>query len=61
MESQEQAQCIICNQVKSDGIHICTSFICTDCESELVQTDVLDVKYSYFIEQMRQIILKKHA
>ncbi|GIQ67253.1 inhibitor of sigma-G Gin [Xylanibacillus composti] len=61
MESQEQVQCIICSQLKRDGIHICTSFICTDCESELVRTDVLDDKYSFFIKQMRQIVLKKNA
>ncbi len=61
MESEQQALCMICKDVKEDGIHICTSFLCTDCESELVQTDVLDDKYAFFISQMRQIMLKKNA
>jgi hypothetical protein len=43
------------------GIHILFGFICEDCESEIVRTDVLDVKYPFFVDRMKQIFYKKDA
>jgi uncharacterized protein (DUF983 family) len=54
-------RCIICEQPKLYGIMICSEFICEDCESEMIQTDVLDEKYPFFIHQMRQIWYRKNA
>ncbi|RXZ79251.1 inhibitor of sigma-G Gin [Paenibacillaceae bacterium] len=48
-------QCIICGNVKENGIHIVTEFICDGCESEMVQTDVKDAKYPFFVHQLKQI------
>ncbi|MED4608264.1 sigma factor G inhibitor Gin, partial [Paenibacillus validus] len=31
------------------------------CETEMVRTDVSDVKYPFFIHQMKQILYKKNA
>lgn len=45
--------CIICGQMSSEGIAICNEFICEKCEAEIVQTDVKDEKYPFFIHQMR--------
>lgn len=53
--------CIICGQEKIDGIMIISEFICRECENEMVQTDVLDEKYPFFIHQMKQILYKKNA
>ncbi|KEO81451.1 inhibitor of sigma-G Gin [Tumebacillus flagellatus] len=47
--------CIVCSQQKDLGIRIFQSFLCTECEREIVQTDVLDEKYPYYIDRMKQI------
>jgi hypothetical protein len=59
--SQTHNCCIICGQTKEQGIIIITQFICEDCEHEMVQTDVMDAKYPFFIHQMKQILYKKDA
>lgn len=48
-------KCIICEQEKKMGIHLYTSFICNDCEREMVKTDTDDPKYKFYIEQMKVI------
>lgn len=45
--------CIICEQRKKKGIHLYTSFICIDCEKEMLQTDTNDPKYQYFIKRLK--------
>lgn len=60
-ELKETQGCIICGQTKEHGILIISEFICEDCEHEMVQTDVMDAKYPFFIRQMKQIFYKKHA
>jgi len=58
-----QPHCIICGcqKEKEDGIYIVSEFICKSCEMEMVQTDVKDDKYPYFINRMKQILIKKNA
>lgn len=59
---EKQAEiCIICSQVRRDGIKILAAFLCDDCESELVTTDAQDLKYPFFVQRMKQISLKKDA
>lgn len=55
--------CIICGQQKAEdeGIRIVAGFICGPCEVEMVQTDVRDAKYPFFIHQMKQIFMEKNA
>ena len=48
-------ECVICEQSKLRGIHLYTSFICTDCESDLITTDTCNPKYKYFLKQLRKI------
>jgi hypothetical protein len=55
------ATCMICEREQSRGIHILFGFICEDCESEIVRTDVMDVKYPFFVDRMKQIFYKKDA
>jgi hypothetical protein len=47
--------CVICESQKSKGIHLYTSFICTDCENDLIHTDTNDPRYKYFLKQLRKI------
>lgn len=53
--------CIVCREDHSLGIVINDQFICHTCEQEMVKTDVRDEKYLFFIQQMKQIWLKKNA
>lgn len=55
MSMEESNLCIVCNKEKEEGIRICSQWVCLDCESEIVRTDVQDVKYSFFIHRLRLI------
>jgi hypothetical protein len=57
----EMETCIICKELKMKGIKIVSEFICEDCESEMVHTDVKDDKYDFFIHQMKQIWVQLNA
>ncbi len=63
MLENHQLHCIICGEHKAEGegIRIVTEFICQSCEIEMVQTDVKDAKYPFFIHQMKQIFVEKNA
>lgn len=54
-EKQKEYRCIVCGKCTEDGIHICKQWICVDCESEIVKTDVEDEKYPFFIHQLRRL------
>ena len=60
-QSEPASACLICERTRSEGIHICGQFICHECETEMVHTDVLDEKYSYFVMQMKRVWYKKDA
>lgn len=53
--------CIICEQPKlaQEGIFLVSEFICNSCEKEIVNTDVKDERYPFFIHQMKQIWYKQ--
>jgi len=61
MEEQNAQACIICGQVKEEGIVIVSHFICEDCETEMVRTEAEDAKYRFFIGRMKKIGLQKNA
>lgn len=61
MEQQTGQACIICSQVKEEGIVIVSHFICEDCEAEMIRTEAEDAKYRFFIGQMKKIGLQKNA
>ena len=60
-EERAAYDCIICDQTKSEGIRICSEFICDECEAEMVRTDVKDEKYPFFIYRMNKIWYKMNA
>ncbi|RKD22819.1 inhibitor of sigma-G Gin [Ammoniphilus oxalaticus] len=47
--------CIVCGDTEQKGITIWQSFICESCEQEMVNTDVRDTKYPFFVEKMKLI------
>lgn len=55
------ATCMICGQQHTEGIHILYGFICEPCELEIVRTDVMDAKYPFFVNRMKQLFYKKDA
>ncbi len=56
-------ECIVCGQFKpqDQGLHIVSEFICGSCENEMVQTDVKDEKYPFYVHQMKQIWVHKNV
>jgi hypothetical protein len=54
-QNQFGETCVICEQMKPKGIHLYTSFICIECEKELLQTEITNPKYKYFLKQLRKI------
>jgi hypothetical protein len=57
----EEEVCMICSKPHLEGLHVGGEFICVDCEREIVQTDVQDAKYPFFIHRMKQLWQKKNA
>lgn len=53
--------CLICGRGQNEGLHIAEEFICSDCEREMVRTEVWDAKYPFFIHRMKQMWRKKDA
>jgi len=53
--------CIVCGETKEEGISIWNQFICSECEQEMIHTEVEDKRYSYFINKLKTIWLKKDA
>ncbi|WP_245726293.1 sigma factor G inhibitor Gin [Marininema mesophilum] len=51
----DQIRCIVCEKECQEGITVLAEFICRDCEAEIVNTDVRDKKYAYFVLQMKNI------
>ncbi|MGX1191507.1 hypothetical protein RKD52_000059 [Metabacillus sp. SLBN-84] len=47
--------CIICDTEKVKGIHLYTSFVCTDCETDMIQTETEDPKYAYYVDKLRRV------
>ncbi|QHT58670.1 inhibitor of sigma-G Gin [Paenibacillus lycopersici] len=60
-EESPVSVCMICGIAKQEGIRIIDGFICDTCEIEMVQTDVQDEKYPFFIHQLRRIWLQNNA
>lgn len=48
--------CIVCEKTKKEGIYLYTSFVCRDCEKEIVQTDTSNVKYKHYLQQLKKIL-----
>ncbi|KKK36691.1 CsfB [Mesobacillus campisalis] len=54
-KKQVGESCVICEQIRPAGIHLYTSFICTDCEQTMIQTETSDPKYKYYVDKLRKV------
>jgi hypothetical protein len=52
-------ECLVCEQSKEKGIHLYTSFICTDCETEIIHTQTDHPKYKFYLQQLSKITKPK--
>ncbi|MEW9111033.1 MAG: sigma factor G inhibitor Gin [Cytobacillus gottheilii] len=55
LASKDYKVCVICDQAKVSGIHLYTSFICTECERELISTDTSNPKYKYYLTKLKKV------
>ncbi|MFS8650952.1 MAG: sigma factor G inhibitor Gin [Caldibacillus sp.] len=57
MEEQQKEKriCIICEKEKQEGYSILHSFICTECEQQLIQTEPADPHYQFYVKQLKKI------
>lgn len=61
MTEENLQKCVICGQNHHEGVRLFHAFICDPCEQEIVQTDVHEERYRFFIRRMRSVWLKKDA
>lgn len=60
-ETRDRIPCIVCHEPKSEGMMVLDEFICGDCEQEIIQTNVEDKKYPYFVHQLKSIWLGRQT
>ncbi len=48
-------QCVICEEKKAEGIHLYTLFICTQCEYNIIHTEVREDKYRYYVQKLKNM------
>ncbi|AKL93586.1 hypothetical protein CACET_c00680 [Clostridium aceticum] len=51
----EELQCYICDDETSTGILLLNQYICRNCEEELVNTPVEQLKYEIFRRKIKDI------
>ncbi len=51
--------CIVCHSEKNEGIHLLASFICRECELNIVEAETDDPNYQFYVEQLRELTKKK--
>lgn len=54
-EGATEERCIICEENKSEGIHLINEFICCECEQEIIQTETNEESYRYFVKKLKSI------
>ncbi|CAM3964460.1 sigma factor G inhibitor Gin [Mesobacillus zeae] len=54
-KKQAGENCVVCGQEKVAGIHLYTSFICTECEKTMIHTETSDPNYKFFVHQLRKV------
>ncbi|MGP7819483.1 sigma factor G inhibitor Gin [Niallia sp. 01092] len=51
---QIKEKCLICEKHKLMGIHLYHTFICSDCEQEIVHTKTSDLNYLFYINRLKK-------
>jgi hypothetical protein len=52
-------RCGICEEEKEKGIHLYTTFICTDCEYNMIHTEPREEKYKYYLHKLKNVTQPK--
>lgn len=47
--------CMICDELKENGVQIHHHFICTHCEKEMINLQVHTDLYSYFVQKLKKL------
>ncbi|MBA9029210.1 hypothetical protein HNP81_004573 [Peribacillus huizhouensis] len=55
IKKNTEETCIVCDQVKDDGIHLYTSFICKQCELDMIGTETDDPRYKYYLQRLKKV------
>lgn len=48
-------ECIICEEKRTKGIILYTTFICTACEHNLIHTEPREEKYNYYVRKLKHL------
>ena len=55
MAGMDPKNCLCCGSAKDSGITVLASFICLDCEQEIIRASFNDKKYGRFMEILKEI------
>ena len=50
-----ESLCVVCEKIKLDGIHLYTSFLCNECERNIIRTSIKDPEYKFYLERLKKI------
>ncbi|YCA43706.1 sigma factor G inhibitor Gin [Bacillus sp. JZ8] len=57
--NHQKEQCMVCEEYREEGIRILFSFLCRDCEKEIVDTETNEVMYDYYVKKLKQMNTSK--
>lgn len=60
-EKQTGETCLICDEIKHDGIHILGWFLCSSCEQKLIKTETNDASYAFYLKKLRKLTMNDYA
>nr|WP_093055880.1 sigma factor G inhibitor Gin [Salipaludibacillus sp. CUR1] len=47
--------CLICSKAKKEGIYVLGTFICEECEAQMVRTDTGDHRYAIYVDRLKML------
>jgi len=51
----ELKQCGVCEEEKTEGIHLYRMFICRECEYNMLHTHPREEKYNYYLKKLKNM------
>ncbi|MCL1632438.1 sigma factor G inhibitor Gin [Sporolactobacillus sp. CPB3-1] len=54
-QGRGEERCLICGKTQVEGIHICDQLICDSCQKKIVETDVMDWKYRFYMNKLAKL------
>ena len=55
LQKRHQEICVVCEEKKIIGMHLYTSFICAECEKDLINTETDDPKYKFYLQRLKKV------